>query len=396
MRQLVLTLLLALLCWTSDAAECTESEWNYDNSLWTAAAATSSCGPYVVTMDPVFIDAPCSDTGCLNVMEDVADSLTSCTISGVNYKINLQNALSVCTGGGTTTTTTTTTTPTPTSSSTTECTAAEYQSTEDLYDAAAATSACAGYSTTSDLLVTFNMPCSATSCVNVLVELTGALPDCLYDGTNKKAELIDNLGICTDVTTDTPDTAGGTTDASGGTTDTATPSSPTPASTASSTGCTTTEVNDMWDLYVSTATSDECAADSTVNDFSVYIFTTCDSECVDKIKDLAEGLPNCYYDYEFMNKKQDVLEELDKCASSNYYLTVTIFPDSTVDDTVTSTSTPISTPSGGSETLAPESGELPDTTLDSSTTGAESDTPQIFASSFQVMAIVVAAVFLTF
>eukprot|EP00644_Phytophthora_capsici_P007382 jgi/Phyca11/16638/fgenesh1_pg.PHYCAscaffold_21_\ len=269
-------------------------------------------------MDPVFIDAPCSDTGCLNVMEDVADSLTSCTISGVNYKINLQNALSVCTGGGTTTTTTTTTTPTPTSSSTTECTAAEYQSTEDLYDAAAATSA--------------------------------RYYRCFWWHNRYSNSVIAY-----------------------------------------------TSVDSIeYGLYDHRATSDECAADSTVNDFSVYIFTTCDSECVDKIKDLAEGLPNCYYDYEFMNKKQDVLEELDKCASSNYYLTVTIFPDSTVDDTVTSTSTPISTPSGGSETLAPESGELPDTTLDSSTTGAESDTPQIFASSFQVMAIVVAAVFLTF
>ncbi|KAK1946886.1 hypothetical protein P3T76_002438 [Phytophthora citrophthora] len=397
MRQLVLTLLLASLCSTSNAAECTDSEANYAGSLWDGAAATSACAPYVVTTNPVFIDAPCTETSCINVMEGLADDLPACTFSGVSNKIELQNALAVCNGGDTTDpgspttdTTTTTTTPTPTSTSTADCTAAEAQSTVDLYDAAAATSACMPYSTTSELLVRFNMPCTATSCISVLVELAGALPDCLYDGTNEKAGLTDELGICTDVTSDTPDT-------SGGTTDTTTSSSPTPASTASSTGCTTTEVNDMWDLYVSTATSDECAADSTVNEYSVYIFTTCDSECVDKIKELGEELPNCYYDYEFMNKKRDVLEELDDCEESfSYYLTVTIFPDSTVDDTtVTSTSAPVSTPSGGSETLAPESGELPDTNLDSSIAGAESDAPPILASSFQVMTILLAVVFLT-
>ncbi|KAL3657225.1 hypothetical protein V7S43_017885 [Phytophthora oleae] len=390
MRQLVIALLLASLCSTSNAAECTNSEANYADSLWDSAAATSACAQYVVTTNPVFIDAPCSDTSCLNVMESLAENLPACTFSGVSNKIELQNALTVCNGGDTadagspttdsTDTTTTTTTTTPTSSSTTDCTSDEYQSTEDLYDAAAATSACSLYSTSSELLVTFNMPCSATSCIDVLVQLAASLPDCLYDGANQKAELTDNLGVCTDAT---PTTS----------------SSPTPASTASSTGCTTTESNDMWDLYVSTAISDECVTDSTVNGYSVYIFTSCDSECADKVKDLAEALPNCYYDYEFMNKKQNVLEELDDCEESlSYYISVTVYPDSTLDTaSASSTPTPVATPSGGSETRAPESGELPDTTLDSSVSGTAESTasPQIFALLSQVT-ILLAAAILTF
>ncbi|POM73957.1 Elicitin [Phytophthora palmivora] len=336
--------LLTLLISTANAAECTDSEATYADSLWDAAAANSACSPYVVTTNPVYINAPCS-TSCIPVMEDVAEKLPSCTFSGVSNKIELQNSLTVCNGGDTTdpgspttttdttSTSTTTTTPTPTSSSTTDCTTDEYQSTEDLYDTAAATSACSPYSTSSSLLVTFDTPCSATDCIDVLVQLAADLPDCLYDGANQKTELTDNLGVCTDAAdTSTPTSTSAPTSG-----DTST--SPTPASTASSSGCTTTEVKDMWDLYISTATSDECSADSTVNGYSVYIFTSCDSECASKVKDLAEALPNCYYDYEFMNKKQDVLEELDDCEESvNNYISITIYPDSSIEFTSSSAS----------------------------------------------------------
>ncbi|KAG7376621.1 hypothetical protein PHYPSEUDO_013034 [Phytophthora pseudosyringae] len=352
MRTPVSTLLLlslALLASASNAAECTDSEATYAVSLWDSAAVTSACAQYAVTSNPVYIDAPCTATDCVSVMEGVAESLPSCTFSGVSNKIELQNALTVCNGddtddAGSPTTVTedtgspTTVTDAPMSSSTTDCTTAEYQSTEDLYDAAATTSECSRYSTSSSLLVTFDMPCSATDCISVLVQLAADLPDCLYDGANQKTELTDNLGVCTDdaeaeVDSSTPVAT------TGDTTDTTSSSSPTPASTASSTGCTTTETNDMWDLYVSTATSDECAADSTVNGYSVYIFTSCDSECANKVKSLAEALPNCYYDYEFMNKKQDVLEELDGCEESfSYYISVTIYPDSMVDTSSVSSS----------------------------------------------------------
>ncbi|KAG6587294.1 elicitin-like protein SOL13A [Phytophthora cinnamomi] len=378
MRGLLTFLSLAMLVAIANAAECTNSEATYSDSLWDAAAASSACSAYVTQINPVYIDAPCTATSCVSYMESVAENLPGCTYSGVSNKIELQNALTACNGGdtanagppttvtdapdtSTSTTTTTNTTPTPTSSSTTDCTADEYQSTEDLYNAAAASSACSPYSTSSSLLVTFYTPCSATDCVAVLTQLASDLPDCLYDGANQKTELTDNLSICTDDTTGKVDSSTPVSTSSGSTSTT----SPTPASTASSTGCTTTEVNDMWDLYVSTAESDECADDSTVNGYSVYIFTSCSSDCADKIKDLAEALPNCYYDYEFMNKKQDVLEELDDCEeSSNYYISVTLYPDSTIE------SASSSAPSGVSDSEPLVSGGDPaDTTLDASTVG---------------------------
>ncbi|GMF16510.1 unnamed protein product [Phytophthora lilii] len=379
----LLTLLsLAGLSTTSLAAECTDSEATYTDSLWDNAAATSACSPYVTATNPVYIDAPCTATDCVSVMEGVAENLPDCTYSGVSNKIELQNALTVCNGGDTTdagsptivtdapdtstTTSTTTTTPTTTSSSTTDCTADEYQSTEDLYDTAAASSACSPYATSTSLLVMFDTPCSATDCIDVMTQLAADLPDCLYDGANQKAELTSNLGVCTGDSTNEVDSSTPVSTSSGSSS-----SPPTPASTASSTGCTTTEVNEMWDLYESTALSDECAADSTVNGYSVYIFTTCGTDCADKIKDLAEALPNCYYDYEYMNKKQDVLEELEWCDSSmSYSISVTIYPDSSIEFGSSSGGTD-SSPFASSDQAdsAPYATEgLPgDTTLDSST-----------------------------
>ncbi|KAE8890476.1 hypothetical protein PF003_g25655 [Phytophthora fragariae] len=238
----------------------------------------------------------------------------------------------------------------------------EYQSTEDLYDTAAASSACSPYATSSSLLVTFYASCSATDCVAVLTQLAADLP------ANQKAELNDNLSVCTADTTGEVDSSTPVSTSSDST-------SPTPASTASSTGCTTTEANEMWDLYVSTAQSDECADDSTVNGYSVYIFTSCSSDCADKVKDLAEALPNCYYSYELINKKQDVLEELDDCEeSSNYYISVTLYPDSTIEFASSSASSGesdteplVSGDTSNSEPLV--SGGPADTTLDSSAVG---------------------------
>lgn len=339
MRSLLALLSLALLFTAVNAAECTDSEATYAASLWDSAATSPACSSYVTQFDPVYIDAPCTATSCISYMEVAAENLPACTYNGVSNKIELQNALTACNGGdtedaGSPTTvtdapaTTTTTTPTPTSSSTTDCTTDEYQSTEDLYDAAAASSACSEYATSSSLLVTFYAPCSATDCVAVLTQLAADLPDCLYDGANQKTELTDNLGICTDDSTGEVDSSTPVSTSSDSTSTT----SSTPASTASNTGCTSTEVNEMWNLYVSTAESDECADDSTVNGYSVYIFTSCSSDCADKVKDLAEALPNCYYDYESMNKKQDMLEELDDCdVSSSYYISVTLYPDSSIE-----------------------------------------------------------------
>ncbi|ETP44077.1 hypothetical protein F442_09291, partial [Phytophthora nicotianae P10297] len=323
MRLPLLTILLslALLSSVTDAAECTDSEAAFADMLWEGAAETSACKEYVVSTDPVSIDAPCSDTDCLAVVEAVAEGLPSCTFDGVSNKIELQNALTVCNGGDiedagsptfVTEPPTTSTTSPSTSLSTTDCTLDQEYSTEDLYDEAAATSACSPYSSSSSLLVTFDTPCSATDCIDVMVQLAADLPDCLYDGSNQKTELTDNLGVCLDDAEAAVDSATPTATSS----DDTTSSSPTPASTASDESCSPSEVNDMWELYIYAATSDECVSDSTVNGYSVFIFTSCDSECVDTIKYLAETLPNCYYNYDYINKKQEVLEGLIDCEES--------------------------------------------------------------------------------
>ncbi|ETM46001.1 hypothetical protein L914_09055 [Phytophthora nicotianae] len=139
MRLPVTALLLSLasLSLVTNAAECTDSEATYANSLWEDAAATSACAQYVVATNPVYINAPCTATDCVGVMEGVAENLPSCTFSGVSNKIELQNALTVCNGGntedaGSPTTVTeapitpTSTTSTSMSSSTTDCTTDEY------------------------------------------------------------------------------------------------------------------------------------------------------------------------------------------------------------------------------------------------------------------------------
>ncbi|KAG3106313.1 hypothetical protein PI125_g13223 [Phytophthora idaei] len=338
--------LLALLSSVTDAAECTDSEAAYAGTLWDDVGATSACAQYVVATNPVYIDALCTATDCVGVMEGVAENLPSCTFSGVSNKIELQNALTVCNGGDTEDAgsptavtdapiTSSSTTPTPTSSSATDCTTEEYTSTEDLYDAAAATSACSPYSTSSSVLVSFDTPCSATDCIDVLVQLAADLPDCLYDGANQKTELTDNLGVCTD------------------------------------TRFQHAGVDIRYNIVVTYAGVDgfqhgfdKCASESTVNGYSIFIFTSCDSECADKVKDLAEALPNCYYEYEFMNKKQDVLAELDDCEeSSSYHISVTIIPDSPIEFASSASSS-----ESDSEPLL--SGDPIDTTLDSSTVGS--------------------------
>ncbi|KAL4150402.1 hypothetical protein PRNP1_009804 [Phytophthora ramorum] len=392
-----LLMLLSLAWHFTNAAECTDSEATYANSVWAAAAATSACAPYVTQTEPVYVNAPCTATDCVTVVEGVAENLPDCTYSGINNKIEVQNALTSCNGGDTedagsptvvtnAPATSTTTTPTPTSSSTTECSTDEYQSTEDLYDTAAATSACSPYSTSSSSLVTVNVPCSVTDCIDTMTQLAADLPDCQYDGANQKAELQGNLQACTDDTTTEVDSTTPVSTSSGST-------SSTPASTASSTGCTTAEAKEMWNLYTSTATSTECATDSTVNGDSVYIFTSCDSDCATKVKDLAESLPNCYYDYEFMNKKQDVLEELEGCEESlSYYISVTVYSDSSIEFASSSASSgasgsePLMSGGSGSEPLV--SGD-PDKTLDSSTVGiAESPAPpRAFNGILQLLAI---------
>lgn len=77
-----------------DAAECTDAEWQTSQSIWSWAATTSACAQYAAGDN--FVSAPCSATSCVGVMEQVGEQLPDCTASGVNNKVEVLNATTVC------------------------------------------------------------------------------------------------------------------------------------------------------------------------------------------------------------------------------------------------------------------------------------------------------------
>ncbi|KAE8976692.1 hypothetical protein PR003_g28654 [Phytophthora rubi] len=96
---MALLALLVLVPTIVDAAECTDAEAANADSVWAAAANTSACSPYVTQTNPVYVNAPCTATDCVAVVEGVAKNLPDCTFSGINNKIEVQNALTQCNGG---------------------------------------------------------------------------------------------------------------------------------------------------------------------------------------------------------------------------------------------------------------------------------------------------------
>ncbi|KAL3657226.1 hypothetical protein V7S43_017886 [Phytophthora oleae] len=299
---LSLLALSSLLFTTTEAAECTDTETTTAESIWAAAATTSACAPYVTQTDPVFVNAPCTATDCVAVVEGVAKDLPDCTFSGINNKIEVQNALTACNGGET----------------------ADAGSLTAVTDAPQATTA------------TDSTAISSSA------------------STSSSSDLI-------------------------------------PASTTSSTSCTPTEIKKLWNSYVATATSDECASDSVVNGDNIQILTDCDSNCIDTIRGLADELPNCFYDYEYINKKQVVLDALDGCNGSSSTVALTLIPDTAVDfsssagSEVSASSSKVSSSSSSSGSIAAGSSDMSgsnqlrsgdgpsDATLDSSTGGSGSN-----------------------
>ncbi|GMF16511.1 unnamed protein product [Phytophthora lilii] len=295
-----LLLWVFLLFWIGEAAECTDAEAAAADSVWATAAADPACSPYVTQTDPVYVNAPCTATDCVAVVEGLAKELPDCTFSGINNKIEVQNALTSCNGGDT----------------------KDAGSLNVATDAPAATTSSSGGNSNT------NLPSAASS------------------------------------------------------------SSSTPPSTASSTSCTTTDVKSMWDLYTSIAASNQCVDDSVVENDSVDILAPCNSTCVGQLGELAYALPDCYYDYERMNKKQDVLDQLSVCDSSSTfsYISATLY----IDSTIVFASASDSGGSQGSEQL--RSGDDPsNTTLDSSNTGIGSSAAPPFTHIGKLQLWVVAS-----
>ncbi|KAJ8520967.1 hypothetical protein ON010_g17878 [Phytophthora cinnamomi] len=261
---------LVLMPTNVDAVECTDAQTALADSIWAAAASTSACSPYVTQTNPVYVNAPCTATDCVAVVEGVAKDLPDCTFSGISNKIEVENALTACNGGNTKDAGTLTFSSTASSSS--------QANTNTLLPSTASSSSQAGTNTL--------LPSTASSSSQA--------------GTN----------------TLSPSTASSSALISG--------------SKGSSSSCSTTESTDMWKLYVSTAKSDACTGNAVVNGYSVNIVTQCNSTCAGKIKDLADELPDCYFDFEHMDKKKDVLDQLGACNGTSGYVTISIYRDTKI------------------------------------------------------------------
>ncbi|KAG2813834.1 hypothetical protein PC116_g17160 [Phytophthora cactorum] len=101
MRHLtVLLTVTALSPFRVDAAECTDAEVAHDDDLWTWAASQPACAQYASGTTAFYW--PCDATDCTAVLATMAASLSDCTYSGVSNKIEVQNAITTCTGGDST------------------------------------------------------------------------------------------------------------------------------------------------------------------------------------------------------------------------------------------------------------------------------------------------------
>ncbi|KAG6587042.1 elicitin-like protein SOL13H [Phytophthora cinnamomi] len=77
---------------SGSANECTSAEASTTAQLYLNAAESSACGQYS-SMDEsssvVYINAPCSATECVSVMETLVGQLPDCYSDGVNLKVDV-------------------------------------------------------------------------------------------------------------------------------------------------------------------------------------------------------------------------------------------------------------------------------------------------------------------
>ncbi|KAL4150403.1 hypothetical protein PRNP1_009805 [Phytophthora ramorum] len=267
----------------ANAAECTDAEWQTSQSIWSWAATTSACAQYAI--GDSFVSAPCTAISCVAVMEQVGEQLPDCSVSGVNNKIEVQNAMTVCNGADLISTEAPLVTP-PTAAP----------------------------------LVTI-APITTSAPFETSAPLPSLAPR--PGGSNSGA------AETTPSTTSTDGSIDWSLDSLSASGSSSTLS---PAATSSSTSCTTSQVSSLVSLYTSAAKSSSCVPDATLSSYSVYIFTHCGSSCASKLKLLADDLPNCYYDYGTSNAKTSLLEEIGACTGSNHanYISTTLYLSSTM------------------------------------------------------------------
>lgn len=329
-------LLLALLPSLALGAACSDEQNEYSYGIYESAALTLGCSSIsTISASGVQISYKCSDTDCLPVLRQLEYQLPDCeNQNGDNLKYNLQQNLYGSCG---------------------LCDNDQHDTVMSLYTAAAQSDACAEYSYVSSTYVSITWPCSATSCSAVIADMADQLPSCIEDGENVKTyaqnldcyssnDVDETEAPSTDTTTDTstdsttpePTATEAPFDATSASSDWSTPEpsyddytyapatfegSPSSysASSYSYDSCSTSEVSDMASQYYDTATSSACDSYSTVSNlgsyYYIYIYTPCSSDCASSLRDLDDELPDCYYDYEFTNKKKELAEALTVCDS---------------------------------------------------------------------------------
>ncbi|KAG7384170.1 hypothetical protein PHYBOEH_009627 [Phytophthora boehmeriae] len=252
-RSLIAALALSsiVLVDVANAAECTDAELQASLDIWAQAAATSACSPYAI--GDSMVSAPCSATDCVSVMEQVGEDLPDCTTSGVNNKIDVQNAMTACNGEDLTPTSSPGVTP-PTAS-----------------------------------------PLITTAPITTIAPFPGVAPS--IGGSSDSTTSFGSSSADSAVTTDTSSSS----------------ATPTPTTASSNVSCTDSQVESIETLYARAAKSSSCQADSYISSYSVYIFTKCGSSCASALSILAGDLPDCYATYAATNTKNALQKEIDAC-----------------------------------------------------------------------------------
>jgi hypothetical protein len=201
------------------------------------------------------------------------------------------------------------------------CSSFQQQTTAQLYDAAAATAACAPYAVTSSTYSYISAPCTASACIKVAEELAAQLPDCEIDGINEKTQLQDALAACGSSASSYSSSPSSSSSLSSETTaytdipvTTRSPSAS--SSTAGTVGdeCTDAQLSNITDVYLEAAATTACSDYMSSASISIYAPCTA-SACLAVIEELAAAMPNCSYEGD--NLKQELEDSLDACGTTS-------------------------------------------------------------------------------
>jgi hypothetical protein len=310
---------MAVMTKTAAAGTCTADEIATTDSLYLWAASTVDCYIWsVTTTTSADIYWTCSDLNCAHVMRQVGDELPDCdyfdgvSVTG-NKKQEIASKLSTCG----------------------ICTSAEEDETSALYKAAAGDPRCAAESSVIDDAVEINWTCG-TSCQTVMEDLANKVPDCMMTiGSNEKSDLTQSTGSCSsgglfgsdftpspstegsstsapETTTSTP--LWGTTTGSGSSWLTGDAGDTITAPTFSTESCSSDNLTAMVTAAYDAVNSVDCLAYATISTSQYSVFMApCYSYCATVLTQLAAYLPDCYYDTQSKNLKEDLTAETDEC-----------------------------------------------------------------------------------